>query len=145
MHHQCDQIWFGVKISTNQSKKFQNFGYFGNYGFSLGTSSLAILYLVIVTKEPLAKKSKTGLTTFDPTAKLKKKTLMENLKTFLNAALVRPLRAMSKLFTRPRETLLKVTVLLLLFCYAIYSLAFQVFVHCKYVIIQKCDLISFDD
>jgi hypothetical protein len=105
---------------------FQNFGYFGNYGFSLGTSTFAIFYLILIAKEPLAKKSKTCLTTFDPSGTIKKKSLIENLKIFFIAAIVGPLRAMLRLFTCPRDTLLKVTILLLLFCYAIYSLAFQV-------------------
>ena len=93
---------------------------------------LAILYLLLAVKEPLAKKRKTCLTACDPDViRLKEKTLIENLKIFLSAAFVRPLRAMSKLFTGPREDFLKVTILLLLFCYALYSLAFQVIIQTR--------------
>ena len=92
---------------------------------------LAILYLLLAVKEPLAKKRKTCLTACDTAVIPKKKTLIENLKIFLRAAFVRPLRAMSKLFTGPREDFLKVTILLLLFCYALYSLAFQVMIQTR--------------
>ena len=97
---------------------FQHFGYFGNYGFALGLTSVAIFYLLLFAKEPLVKISK-------PKSE-EKTSSIQMLKHFLMMALIQPLQAMSRLFTVPRGSGMKVVISFLLFCYALYSLSFQV-------------------
>jgi hypothetical protein len=97
---------------------FQHFGYFGNYGFALGLTTVAIFYLLLFAKEPLVKTSK-------PKSD-EKASAIQMLKHFVMTALIQPLKAMSRLFTVPRRSSMKAVISFLLFSYALYSLAFQV-------------------
>jgi hypothetical protein len=102
-------------------------GYFGNYGFALSSTLSAIVYLLIFAKEPLIKNSSNPSKNESQTAiERNRKSEIEILKQILMVAFVKPLQAMSRLFSEPRSKVTKVKIVLLLVCYAIYSLSFQV-------------------
>ena len=119
---------------TKEFNYFQELGYFGNYGFALGSTFFAISYLLIFAKEPLIKnknESEQNLNETQTGTETNLRTSIEILKQILMVAFVKPLQAMSRLFREPREKILKITICLLLVCYAIYSLAFQVKIYLK--------------
>ena len=86
----------------------KHLGYLGNYGISAAILTLGIVYLLAFVKEPIVKKSGN-----------------RNGKSFIYVAFTAPILGMKSLFLKKRKTVLKILILLQLFCFVIYWLVIE--------------------
>ena len=110
---------------------FKQLGYFGNYAISCGFFALSIIYLIFIVKEPIIRKEK-EVKLITEKKKIKEPSTLEllsklfvKIKSFFFKAIVVPLQGMKSVITRDRKSVLKMLILLQLFCYGLYLFTLQ--------------------